>query len=283
MQKLNRVATLPAVMALLAFILPQLVMTLSAQETESLPWQQRDRKEIKPLAYDYVREADVMWSKNIWRIIDTRQKMNHPFNYPQRPLIQVIHEAAKKGDITVYDPAALNADRFTKPMAKADVEKIGARRDSMITIDPSNPDREIVVPVNQELTWDKIKKYRVKQVWFFDTKSSTMQVRIIGIAPVMEDYDENGNYRGDMTMYWIPYASLRDILAKEEVFNPRNDSERYSWEDLFEIRNFASYIYKESNVYDRNIQEYASGIDAQLESDRIKQELFEKEHDLWSY
>jgi hypothetical protein len=49
------------------------------------------------------------------------------------------------------------------------------------------------------------------------------------------------------------------------------------------MRMFESYIYKESNVYDRNIQEYATGMDAQLESERIKQHLFETEHDMWEY
>ena len=43
------------------------------------------------------------------------------------------------------------------------------------------------------------------------------------------------------------------------------------------------YIYKESNVHDRNIQEYATGVDALLESDRVKYENFNYEHDLWNY
>jgi len=47
------------------------------------------------------------------------------------------------------------------------------------------------------------------------------------------------------------------------------------------MRLSGSYIYKESNVYDRNIQEYATGPDGFLESDRIKQKIFETEHDLW--
>ena len=107
--------------------------------------------------------------------------------------------------------------------------------------------------------------------------------RIIGIAPIMEDFDASGNYRGDMTMYWIYYPDLRPILAKYEVFNPKNDAVRMSWEDLFEARLFESFIYKESNVHDRNIQEYATGIDALLESDRVKYENFNFEHDLWNY
>jgi len=139
------------------------------------------------------------------------------------------------------------------------------------------------VVTKNELTWDKIVKFRVKEDWFFDEETSTMQVRIIGIAPIMEDYDASGNYRGDMTMYWVYYPDLRPIIARYEVFNPKNDAVRLSWEDLFEARLFESYIYKESNVYDRNIQEYATGMDALLESDKVKYEMFNFEHDLWNY
>ncbi len=281
--KLKATAGRMLVIAMAVLVLTALIHSANAQDLEQLPWQQQNRKDMKPLPYEYVREADVMWSKNIWRVIDIRQKMNLPFGYPQKPLIQILHEAAKRGDITVYDPAVEDADQFKKVMARADVIKTGCSIDTNIQIDPENPDREIEVVSKNELSWDRIKKFRIKEVWYFDTKLSAMQVRIIGIAPVMEDYDANGNYRGDMTMYWIPYAQLRDLLAKEEVFNPGNDSQHYSWEDLFEMRYFQSYIYKESNVYDRNIQEYASGVDAQLESERIKQQMFEYEHDMWNY
>lgn len=258
------------------------LQTVSAQEIEQLPWVQRDRQDMKPLDYEPIREADVFWSKNIWRIIDTRQKMNKPFSHPQKPLIEIIHSAAKRGEITVYDPAVLNADQFKQPLSPVQVGVIGERNDSVVQIDPESGE-EVMVAYNSPLTWDKITKYKVKEVWFFDENTGTMRVRIIGLAPVMEDYDEQGNYRGDMTMYWIPYASLRSMLAKQEVFNPGNDWQHYSWEDLFEMRKFQSYIYKESNVHDRNIQEYATALDAQLESERIKQELMEKEHDLWNY
>jgi len=126
-------------------------------------------------------------------------------------------------------------------------------------------------------------KFRVKEDWFFDEETSTMTCRVIGLAPIMEDYDASGNYRGDMTMYWVYYPDLRNTLSKFEVYNPKNDAVRLSWDDLFEARLFESYIYKESNVYDRNIQEYATGMDALLESERVKNELFVMEHDLWNY
>ncbi|MBK7970876.1 MAG: hypothetical protein IPK08_19225 [Bacteroidetes bacterium] len=36
----------------------------------------------QPVQLSYLREADVMWSKKVWRIIDLKEKMNLPFYYP---------------------------------------------------------------------------------------------------------------------------------------------------------------------------------------------------------
>ena len=54
-------------------------------------------------------------------------------------------------------------------------------------------------------------------------------------------------------------------------------------DDIFWKRMFASYIHKETNVYDRYINSYYTGIDALLESDRIKNDVFVYEHDLWHF
>ncbi|MFM7105989.1 MAG: hypothetical protein ACKOW8_10755 [Flavobacteriales bacterium] len=40
---------------------------------------------------------------------------------------------------------------------------------------------------------------------------------------------------------------------------------------------------KEDNVFDRRIDEYALGVDRLMESERIKNDFFELEHDLWHY
>ena len=57
-----------------------------------------------------------------------------------------------------------------------------------------------------------------------------------------------------------------------------------SWEDVFEARYFNSYIIQESNVLDRRIDGYlTSGRERLLEAERIKQEIFNFEQDLWSY
>ena len=111
-----------------------------------------------------------------------------------------------------------------------------------------------------------------------------MYPRIMGIAPVRDVYDPNtGEFRGENDMFWVYYPDARQILANNYAFNPNNDAVQMSWEDILEMRLFNSYIVEQSNVYDRPIETYATGIDAVLESERIKLEIFKKEHELWSF
>ena len=85
-------------------------------------------------------------------------------------------------------------------------------------------------------------------------------------------------------LFWVYYPEVRFYLARQETFNPNNDAQPISFDDMFNQRLFSSYIYKESNVFnDRPVNSYAKGMDAMFESDRIKQSIFEYEHDLWEY
>src|ERR1043166_2971396 len=69
------------------------------------PTQYNDKK---PVAYAYVREADVMWSKTVWRTLDMREKINLPLYYPldedncRNSLWEVIKRSVMNGQITAY-------------------------------------------------------------------------------------------------------------------------------------------------------------------------------------
>jgi len=73
------------------------------------------------------------------------------------------------------------------------------------------------------------------------------------------------------------------VFANNEVYNLHNESQRMTFDDLFQKRMFSGYVIKEDNVFNREVASYAKGIDALLESEKIKNNLFLMEHDLWHY
>lgn len=235
--------------------------------------------EKRVLPYDHVREADIFWEKRIWRVIDVREKMNLAFAYPERPFFTVLMEAAEAGEITVY---STEDDKFSIPLTPDEVASMGASVDTIATVDPETYEETFQV-VRNEVDPSDVKRFRLKEIWFFDEETSTMQVRILGIAPLIEEFDDNGNFKYERPMFWVYYPEAREVLARERVFNIANDSSPMSYEDLFEMRFFSSYIYKESNVFDRRLEDYLSGTDLLMQSERIRQEIFNFEHDLWSY
>jgi hypothetical protein len=65
---------------------------------------------------------------------------------------------------------------------------------------------------------------------------------------------------------------------------PRNDAQRRTFDDIFIKRYFGSYIVREANVYqNRMVENYSQGLEAMLESERIKNSISTFEHDLWEF
>ena len=242
--------------------------------------EKRTKNERRILAYDHVREADILWQKRVWRVLDVREKINLPFNNPERPLINILLEAAEDDKIELY---SVIDDKFTTPMTE---EERGAIAGGIDTVPVINPDDYSVTYdlVPRELNPDDVRRYRLQEVWYFDKESSTMKVRILGIAPLKDELDENGNVLYERAMFWVYYPGARQVLANENAFTSANDAANRSWEDVFESRFFNSYIIKESNVTDRRIEDYKTdGRERLMEAERIKQRIFNFEHDLWSY
>jgi gliding motility associated protien GldN len=244
-------------------------------------------QEKRPVALPYVREADVLWAKRVWQVIDLREKMNQPLYFPitasnsRRSLMQVIMDGIREGSITAYDASD---DEFTLPLSPealmANLETTVIRTLQRPTPPYDEYDTTITIPFN---TAD-VRRFRIKEEWFFDSKRSVLDVRILGICPVREAIDPvTGEARGDEPLFWVFYPDARNVLANAEVFNRHNDSQKISYDDLFIRRFFSSYIYKESNVHDRRILDYYSGLDALLEAERVKETIRNFEHDLWEF
>jgi gliding motility associated protien GldN len=243
----------------------------------------------KPIPYPFIREADVMWAKDVWRIIDLREKMNQPLYYPIQPIGQrmsfislILH------GISEYNLNAFKDDKYNLFSSETmiGIKEIYNALDAD-TLFTGTPDERVTIKT------DLVKKLLVKEKWYFDKQHSTMQVRIVGIAPLKVYNKTLVDATGNMVvspevstevLFWIYFPEYRELMARHDSFNPFNDAQNISFDDLLMQRRFSSFIFGEANVYDnRFIPDYMTGDDILLEAERIKQQIFEFEHDLWEF
>ncbi len=287
------------------------------------------------IPYEYVREADYIWSNRVWSYIDLREKINLNLYYPldeitmtgdwirnnsRWSLWTIIRNHVITGDLRVfsaYNPNNVfgerDGDQLKYPVDpelglnfKTDsvfrermvfyLGKLGAQSDVPLTDEFGDP-IEITLPDGsvtfkyppQDTIWytsKDIVQYRLKTDWFFDKERSVLDQRIIAIAPVVYETEEsNGvtSIKGYKELFWLYYPQCRYVFNNYYVYNDKNDAQWMSFDDLFWKRRFTEVAYKESNTYDRTIETYATGIDALLESERVKDEIRTLEHDMWHF
>jgi gliding motility associated protien GldN len=249
------------------------------------------------IPYPFIGESDVMWSKVAWEIIDLRERMNLSLYYPldtvigRKSFVQAVVDGILLGKLYAYKPGIkINSFEFD---VKNDIYPI---LDTIKKLDyyeyPYKSSRTgIRDTVRQPWRPEEITQLIVKEIWYFDRKYSELKCEIIGLCLEREynHYDGYIDASDSLTfkhtknhLLWINFPEARKYLATIPVYDQNTDKEMYSFDDLFVNRKFRSYFVREANVFNnRYITDYVSDRDAQLESERIKKEIFDYEQDLW--
>lgn len=248
-----------------------------------------------PLLHDDLRIDDQVYKQVIWRIIDTREKINLPFKYEadedngNQRFINILLKHIKDGDLTAFDNAD---DRFTTPLTVEAVAKmlVGSSYEIDVPDFDKDPDGTLGltkrVTIRDEFNENAIRSYALKEEVIFDRETSRLHHRILGIAPMKTLFNDDGTERATFRLFWLYYPDLRQYLSKYEAYNPRNMGARLSWEEVFESRFFTSYIYKSTlnNPFDKPIEGIVKDpLMRLLEGERIKETIFNWEQDQWSY
>ncbi|MBT8187898.1 MAG: gliding motility protein GldN [Croceitalea sp.] len=251
------------------------------------------------LAYGYVDDRDILWSKTVWETIDLDERVNFPLYYPtdtmqigkdRRSLYHVLMKNIKNGKLTdIYTDSYFTEKRkfsdLTATLRKVDTTDLGYEQINA----GEQISREFIN--ERDLDAADIEEYRIKGIWYFDKRQGELKYRLLGIAPVAPDVnfiddesiDPNAN---KVELFWVWYPSARQILHEAKVFNNRNSAQPISFDMLLNARRFNGVIYKEDNVNgDRRIDDYIfdNALFQLLESNRIKETIRDREQDMWAY
>lgn len=246
----------------------------------------------KVLPYEYLREEDILYRVKVWREIPVKEKINMSFRYNtegdngDQRFIMLVLKALKERKITAY---ASENDRFTDTLNYKELTESIVGKPEVIRVvdwsDPTGNTKKDTTIIN-EFDPNSVEFYRVKEEWIFDKARSQMICRTIGIAPLKTIYNADGSFRDRAVLFWLYYPNCRNYFSTLEVYNPANLSYRQSWEELWEQRMYSSYIVKSNldNPFNMNISGYIKNpILRLLESDKIKNSIFDYEQNLWSY
>ncbi len=243
-----------------------------------------------PLAYEHLRADDAAFRQKLMREIDCREKINLPFMYSadaddgNQRFISILLQAIQDEAVTAFSD-----DRFTTPMTKGEVAKMVAGEEIDVPIYDTLGQQVGSQKKRNDINLDSFYKYHVKEEVIFDKESSRLFWRILGISPVKNVITSAGIDLGPSELFWVYYPDMRPILAKYEVYNPKNISARLSWEELFENRIFSSRIIKTTmdNPRDLLIASYPglkdNGLFQLYEAETVKEKIFNYEQNLWSY
>jgi gliding motility associated protien GldN len=240
------------------------------------------------------------WSKIVWEYVDLNERLNLPYYYPtdtmrissdRRSLYDTLLRGIKQGKITeIYDDSY-----FTAKLSFQEIQEKMYRLDTLpeaYDILNSDPNADISEYIDKyNIDSEHIEGYKIKGVWYIDKRQGEMKYRLLGIAPIAPDVqtlgrDDIGDINEKLPLFWVFYPDARQVMHDMKVFNPKNAAFPISFDHLLNAHRFSSLIYKEENIHgDREVKSYVKGnsLFQVLESEKLKDDIRNKELDLWNY
>ncbi len=276
-----------------------LATSLSAQTVESKPDDIHSRQltsQQRPQPFPFLREADIVWSIDIWKTINAQERFNQFFYFPsdefitfgKKSLAYILWDAMADGTIPIYEDDDLEVpidnELFVRRYTKADT--------LLLEIGYDEDDNELYETVIRPKFFDgsEITAYTLRETWFIGRQDARQDSRRIALAMVKETYRDLGNgqelYIGNIPLFWVPMQNpaVRALLARHTAYIDNNNIvNQPSWDWVFLNQHYNAIITRESNPLDRSISDYLTGENAVIEAELIEEKVFEIENEMWEY
>ena len=230
---------------------------------------------------------ELIWKREIYRTLDLNEAKNSPLYYPVEPLgdrmnlFTYLFRLLAEGKIPAYEYRLDGTEVFAEEskMNFRDMldrfhiyyEEVVEGKDTLLRID------------NSDIPSSEVLSFFIKENWYFDQRSSTMNAKVTAICPVLH---RAGDFSMDIVkspMFWLNYDDLAPYLTRLPVMtSDLNNTSNLNADDYFVSRMYKGDIYKTTNMLGRTLSQYCPTDSAmQAEQARIEGQLKAFDDNLW--
>jgi gliding motility associated protien GldN len=229
------------------------------------------------------------WTRELYRSLDLTKGNNGSLYYPVEPsgektnLFSLIFRLLASKKIKAYEYQLDGVEHFDaeRQIKLTDIldrfgiyyeqKRLKGSKDSVLVVD------------NSDIPSAEVMSYFIKEVWYFDQRTSAYGSAVTALCPVIHRAEEFSSATVKLPMFWIDYSEIAPYLATTNVMaSDYNNTER-TIDDFFATRQYKGDIYKATNTRNEPISAYCHGDSAIIrEQQRIEQELRQFESNLYA-
>lgn len=230
--------------------------------------------------------SDVVWKRDIYRILDLTKEANAALYYPVEPLgdrvnlFTLVIRLVADGKVPAYEYRDDGNELFTeenKYKVKDLLEKFyiyyEEENGRYVLQDSDIPSHEVL-------------SYFIKESSYYDQRTATTGTKVAAICPVLHrsgDYGDSEDAVTKYPMFWLNYDEVSAYFGMTPVMTSSfNNVTNMSLDDYFVKHQYDGEIYKTANLQNKLLADEAKGDTAlRLARERIEGELRGFEHNLW--
>ena len=234
-------------------------------------------------------EADLQWSKVVYRSLDLTKGKNPALYYPEEPnedgesMFFIIMRLLANNQISAYeylDGREMFTDEYKIKVAEM-LDRFHVLYSEAKGSSEKNPKYAIE---DADIPGNEILSYYIIEKWEFDTRSNKMQSRVEALCPVLHRQDEFGGEPIRFPMFWVKLNDIRPYIAQQYVFtDDDNNLMRYNLDDFFKLNMYQGDIYKVKNLRNQSLMQlFPDSVALKHAQDSIEQRLRRFDKDLWA-
>lgn len=235
--------------------------------------------------------------KDYYTVTDSSQSFDDWFSYfSSQPNMSVISREPKELLKIAYEEAVKNGKQY---LAKSDlvafissksISAYNIKEDWFFDKERSVLDKRIIAiaPVGRYLIEEGNEEGEAWEVSVdgIDRFKNFVAINEKGAQVYLDDKGVFNLYDGaviEREMFWLYFPELRNVIVNYFVYNEKSDAQWMSFDDLFWKHRFSGMVYKSTDKFDRQLEDYRYGVDALYEAEKIKDDIRKWEHDVWNY